>query len=316
MPYDSFNQVTSFANFDLSQILAGSYIMYLDWCFLNIGTFANVKLNNSNIKSANQSVLRLANDQNYTNGQVWETTHNNLVWESGVSVSTQPIAISGIYVNNTFYPKNTSGTFKHHVEYTNGRVIFDTAIATNSVVKMEHSYKTISILEAKDFPALREMQFRTFDPYDNRFQITNSGIYNKDPQQRVQLPLIAVEITPRMTTKPHELGNFVKRVDANIIYHVMAETDAMVKKITSILALQKESTQILLDMDKMARSGVFPLDENGKLSTNPTIYPNLIKENAYPLCTSFIKVADATNENWVGTNLYYGTVNNVMEIIY
>ena len=49
--------------------------------------------------------------------------------------------ISGVYVDDTFYPSDTTGTYSHKVDYFNGRIIFDNAIASTSKVQAEFSYK-------------------------------------------------------------------------------------------------------------------------------------------------------------------------------
>jgi hypothetical protein len=313
---DTLKGINNFSDMDLNQLLSGSYIMYLDWGFLDKGAFTNIKLSDDNLFGANRSTLRLSADHNYSIGQVWETFHNNLVWESGISSTTKPINISGVYVNSTFYPLSTTGTFKHHIEYNTGRVVFDTAIPTNSNVNLEYSYKLISVVEAKDYPIIREIQFCAFDPINNNFLQVNSGEYNKNPNTRVQLPIIGVEVTPKIKLSAYELGNYVQRINTDIIFHVLAETDSMAKKIISILALQKESTTFILDMDAIARSGAFPLSYNGSLNTNPKTYPALVAQDAFKYGKAFIADAVGINEKWISNNLYHGSVRCVIETIY
>lgn len=314
--YDTLFGVNNFSDYTIPEIISASYITHIDWGFLNIGAFTNISLANSNIYNANLSKLRLSNDVDYSKGQVWETFHNNLVWESGISIATQPTLISGVYVNNTFYPKDTTGAYKHHVEYTTGRVIFDSAISTTSTVKMEYAYKLISVTEAKNYPALREIQFRSFDPLSNNFNQLSSGDYAKSPNIRNQLPLIGIEVTPKQNSLPYELGNKVKKMQTSIIFHVLGEDDNMVKKIISIISLQKESTIFLLDLTSIAKSGIFPLDENGALNNNPLTYPDIISHNEYRFAKSYMLDAVASDGKWVSNNLYHGAVRSVIETIY
>lgn len=314
--FDTLKGVSNFADTDLIQLLAASYIMFLDWGLLNVGAFTNVKLNDSNINLADRSKLRLSNDPQYTIGQVWETARSNLVWESGVASATQPIQISGVYVNNTFYPLSTVGAFKHHIEYTTGRVVFDTAIATTSTVKLEHAFKQINVLEAKDCTVLRDLQFRTFDPYNNNYTQSASGDYSKNPNNRVQLPLIGVETTPKIMYQPYELGNFVNRVHTDMIFHVLAENDSDVKKLVNILSLQKESTTFILNMDAIAKSGMFPLSYNGSLNPNPKTYPNLVAVDAFKYAKTFSLNTEGNNSSVIATNLYHGSVRTTVETIY
>jgi len=312
--YDSLYGITNFSDMDLGQILRGSVITHFDWGFVNIGAFTNVKLSATNINSADMSRLRLANDSAYTNGRVWETAHNNIVYESGV-INTQPINISGVYINGNFQSL-ASGTYKGVVEYKNGRVIFDNAIPTTSVVKMEYSYKTISVVEARNSQIIRQMQFRMFDPNNNNFSQFASGEYNANPSSRISLPLCGIEVTPRLIMVPHELGNKVQRIDMTVIFYAVGENENDVQKILTTVARQKESSFFLLDMNLMAKSGVFPLDINGRLNPSGLLYPDLVKDNAYRGELVKITNADAGNGNWIANNIYYGTVRTTMETIF
>lgn len=312
---DTLYGVNSLADMDLSQLLTANFIMFLDWGLLDKGGFASVKLGDANINSADRSQLRLSTDSSYGSGQVWETFHQNLVWESGVSVANQPIAVSGVYVNGTFHSKNSVDAYAHHYEYTTGRVIFNSGIATNSTVKMEYSYKTVSVLEAKDYPILRELQFNIFDPYKNGFTQTGSGDYNKSPNSRVSLPLIGVEVTPQVDSKPHEVGSAAARTHTKILLHVLAENDSTVKKLVSILTKQKENTLNLIDMDMMARSGAFPLDFRGATNPNPKTYPTLCGPNAYRYNRTYILESRGTNGDWISNNLYHGVTELLTETV-
>ena len=63
--------------------------------------------------------------------------------------NTKP-GISGVYVDGAFKPSTITGTYAHHVDYFDGRVVFDTAIPTGSVVQAEFSYKWINVLFANN----------------------------------------------------------------------------------------------------------------------------------------------------------------------
>lgn len=314
--FSTLKGVSNFADMDLSQLLAANFIMFLDWGFLDKGAFTNVKLNDANIYGADRTKLRLSSDEDYTDGQVWEIFHNNVVWESGLACPTQPINISGVYVNNTFHPLSGIGPYKHHIEYTTGRVVFDSPIPKTSVVKMEYSYKLISIVEARDYPALREIQFRSFDPYNNNFLQFASGDYNKSPNTRNQLPLIGVEVSPRLIQVPYELGNYIQQINTEIVFHVLAETDSMAKKIINILTMQKELTAYILNMDAIARSGEFPLTYNGSLSDSPQTYPQLAANPTYQYAKAYVSDAVGVDGEWVSNNLYHGQTRCTIETIH
>jgi len=313
--FDSLYGITNFADLDLSQIMTGTLIYHYDWGFVNVGGYVNVTYNKLNINNADMSRLRAAKDNLYRDGQVWEFAHNNIVYESGVAVGN-PIAISGVYVNSNFQSL-TSGTYQGVIEYKRGRVIFNNPIPQTSQLNIEYSYKAISVVEAKNYPILREIQFRDFDPNTNNFLQIASGDYNKSPNARMMLPLCGIEVTPRLQTTPHELGNRIQRVETTVVFHALGDDDNQVKKIITTIARQKESTFFLLDMNLMAKSGVFSLDINGRLNSGGLSYPNLVKdEGSYRFGRSYIMMADASDGKWISNNLYHGTVRTVIETIY
>jgi hypothetical protein len=309
--YDSLNGVRSYSDFDLNQIVASSYINFLDWGLINIGAFNNVKINNQNINSADMSKLRPVTSDSTTKTTIWEVPKKNLVWESGVANITKPINISGLYVNNTFMPNNGSS---YNIDYPNGRVIFNSGIIPTSTIKMEYSYKINSILEARECPHLRQLQFRSFDPYNNNFTQYNSGEYSKTPEVRIQFPVIGIDVV-KQSSKPYELGNLIKRIYVDVDFHFLGETDAEVKKNSNILVRQKEGAIFLLDLNLIAKSGAFPLNSNGYL-TNPMTYPNLVAEGRYRYSKSTMIKADATEGQYISNNLYHRMVHSTLEIIY
>ena len=58
-------------------------------------------------------------------GQVWNGFGREWIWESGVTVAEPPFRVSGVYISSEFHPVNETGPYSHHVDYQNGRVVFD-----------------------------------------------------------------------------------------------------------------------------------------------------------------------------------------------
>ena len=149
----------------LNNDIQDGLVEYFDWALLEKGNYFNVTLGETSQNGEDASKLRLSSDDNYTEGQVWEGSRKNWVWQSGVSYSPAPITgtdntnpgVSGVYVDDTFHPITSAGTYAHHIDYFNGRVIFDSAIPTGSKVQVEHSYKWINTVYANNVPWLREI---------------------------------------------------------------------------------------------------------------------------------------------------------------
>ena len=147
---------TSVHQHTTSNDIQDNLIEFFDWSLLEKGNYFNSTLGELSPDSQDYSKLRLSKNENFTAGQAWEGFRENWVWQSGVNAPSgyhDPIVgsdnlnpgISGVWVDDTFYPSDTTGDYAHHVDYFNGRVIFDSAIPTGSKVQAEHSYKYINL---------------------------------------------------------------------------------------------------------------------------------------------------------------------------
>jgi hypothetical protein len=152
---------------------------------------------------------------------VWEAYRKNWVWESGISATTQqPISISGLFINNTFYA--TGNVSKpYYIDYTNGKIIFNTAISTTSNVQLEYSHKWVEVVPAQGIPFFREIQLGSFRN-DDGFQVSNSGGWAQLGETRVQLPTIAVEVLTPQSLQGYQLGGG-QWVNNDIVFYVLTE---------------------------------------------------------------------------------------------
>ena len=124
-------------------------------------------------------------------------------WECNPTTQ-QPINISGVFVDGTFYATGNV-TKPFYVDYPNGRVVFDTALATTSTVQLEYSHKWVQIVPAQGVPWFREIQQGSFKNEDG-FQVEASGGWAQLGQTRIQLPAIAVEVVPARSLEGYQLG--------------------------------------------------------------------------------------------------------------
>ena len=131
-PHTTLNNLDNCQDSTISNILEENFILFYDWGFVDRGGFFNIKIPQSGIYGGDRHVLRSVDTPNYTDGKVWEGYRENWVWESGVDgVAEQPISISGVFVEDQFYATGNV-TKPFYVDYRNGRVVFDSAIATTS----------------------------------------------------------------------------------------------------------------------------------------------------------------------------------------
>jgi len=269
MPITSFKGYSTIREPSITEALESNIQEYINWGFLELGAFFNIEIPSSGAYGGNRHILRCVSDPRYTDGQVWEAYRKNWVWESGVS-SADPIAISGVFVDGAFIPH--SGDY--HINYKHGQVIFDTAIATTSTVHLEYSHKWIDVVGAADVPWFRKGQTRSFRVDDPMF-IVNSGAWADLAQNRLQLPVVAVEAIGK-NYEGYQLGGH-QYARSNVVLHVIAEDPQTAKRIASVLAEQSESDLYMYDPGKMARENRFPLDYRGEIASGAVCYPDLIK---------------------------------------
>jgi hypothetical protein len=303
----------------LNNELQDNIVEFLDWALLEKGNYQNVSLNELSPNSQDYSRLKPAYIQGYPSGSVWQGFRKNWVWQSGVSYSPAPIVgnndaipgISGVYINNAFYPSNTSGNYQHSVDYYNGRIIFNSGLPSGTRVQAEYSYKYINIIYANSLPWIREVQYRTLD-YPSNFNTNNKGEFDLPSEARVQLPAIAVEVVPRRSMVGYELGGG-QYVNTDILFHCLAEDEFTRNKLVDIISLQNEKTILMFNSNSIANSGDFPLDYRGIPVSGALRYPDLV--NMYFRGALRLKNSNVQGMELINSNFYAGIVRLTAETI-
>lgn len=266
----TFKGISSIGQITLSNILKTNVVAYFDWGFVNAGGFVNVQMTNSSgLYGGDHSILRPVQDPSFTNGRVWEAKRGNWVWERGTEINS-PIAISGVYVNGSY----TSSGF--YYDYPNGRVIFNTPISGNSVVKVNYSYKSVKVVEAEQIPFLQRLQYDSFRVDDTNF-IVGSGNNIGLATQRIQMPAIGISHIGRQY-KGYQIGDKSAWATDDILFDVIAEDKATAEKLADIISYQTEVTTFLFDPSLMPATA-YPLDYRGALVNPSSVYPNIIRSS-------------------------------------
>jgi hypothetical protein len=273
--YTTLRGITHIGDSALLEQIEHNIISFFDWGCLQIGGFYNYTIPSSGHYGGDFTNLRLVKDRNYNDGQVWESARSNWIWESGVQYNYQPIAISGIYVNNTFYPTSESGVYSYHINYPEGRIVFDTAISTSSSVKLEYSNKQISWLPSNT-PYFRELLYESFRVDDSSYNTAASGMWSVLSQNRIQLPAVIVEAIPRRTFTPMNIGSLHQSVTNDVLFHIFAEESFSRNQLVDIITLQADKTIYLYDLARMEAEQAFPLNYLGDKTNNPKTYPQLV----------------------------------------
>lgn len=303
----------------LNNELQDNIVEFLDWGLLEKGNYFNVTLGEQDPQGNDYSLLRMSSNQHYASGQAWEGFRKNWVWQSGTGYNPEPLVgtndaipgLSGVYVDDDFYPSDTTGDYAHSVDYFNGRIIFDQPIPTGSKVQAEYSYKYINVVYSNALPWIREIQYRTDGPVGN-FSVQDKGEFNLVPEMRLQLPAIAVEIVPRRTARGYQLGGG-QFVYTDVLFHCLAEDEMTRNKLVDIISYQNDKTIFMFDTNEVADSGAFPLDYNGVPVSGALRYPDLV--NAYTGSRMRFENSIVQGMELINSNFYAGIVRMTTEVI-
>lgn len=303
----------------LSEMLLDNFVNFYDWGLLDKGGFYTISIPQSGIYGGDRHKLRLVDAPNYTAGRVWEGYRQNWVWEGSGNidgVSQQPINISGVYVNGTFYATGNV-TKPFYIDYPLGRVVFDSAQAINSNVQIEYSHKRVQTIPAEGVSWFRQLQQNSFRNEAN-FQVQGSGGWVRLGETRVQLPAIAVEVVPARQTKPYQLGGG-QWVNSDILFYVMAENHWEAVNLIDTIVAQNDRTLTLFDSTKVAQSGVSPFTfENGKErelrghARASGLYPHLVENYPYRKC--WVYNTRGENITQLSVDLYMGVARCSTEV--
>jgi hypothetical protein len=229
--------------------------------------------------------LRPVHDPDYNDGQVWEGFRKGWVWESNIPGSGQPIAISGVWVNNTFRPYGSG----YHINYPLGRVVFDSPLSTTGVVSCEFSFRRVDVVtsEAEWF---QQFQFDTSEltqPSQAQFLQAGSGILS---QNRVQLPAIVIESVSNVKLIPFEIGSKSRVHQQDVLFHVFSETPYDKNQLHDIIVNQFNHQIVLFDKNAIGDADKWPLDINGTPRASGLIYPELVENYSWrPLYFADVK---------------------------
>lgn len=268
--YTQFKGVTALGDSLISDQLEANLVEFFDYSLLQVGGFFNVTFPGVGTR------LRMVNDPDYTDGQVWEGYRRDWVWETGVPVDVQPVAISGVWVNGGFVPLGSGVS----VNYPLGRVVFDNPVAPTSNVTMEFSFRRVQ-MATSDAEWFQELQFNSVDidlaSNQSQFFQAASGAWNTLAQNRVQLPAIVVEAVSRVRLVPLQIGSKARVHQQDVIFHVLAETPFDRKQLHDLIIEQWDHHLVLFDKNRVDDNDAWPLDENGTPRPGALQYPNLVE---------------------------------------
>lgn len=279
-----FNGVQNYGDPLLSDLLETSVHFFLQHAFLNIGAFTNINVPTGvyptgiGSHSYEPYKLRLSRDPRHASGKVWEGIRSDWVWESGINYGSQPIAISGVYVNSSFYPNTPTGANGFKINYPEGKIVFNTAIPSTGTVKCAYSYRNVKIASS-DANWFQSVQFDSFRGDDVQFTQKGSGTWDVLSINRVQLPAVVLESLPAVNMKPYEMGAINRTHYQDMYMHILSETPWDRKQIHDILVNQWQKRIACIKKKELLNDNRYPLTFDGNIATSGISYPTMV--NSY-----------------------------------
>lgn len=316
--YDpTFMGVENFGSTFILNELENNYKSFLEWGFLNIGAFTNVTIPTQNISSFDLHILKPTEDNNYTNKTVWQTARKDWVYESGINYSNvSPISISGVYVNSVLYPAPTGNTtLGYRINYPEGKIIFNKAIATSSVVQTEYSYKNVQIYKMEEFPYWKQIQYNSLENKAG-LSLSDKGDFSISSEHRVQLPAIIIEPVARSDSRPFRLGDKSLIIQQDLLLHILCDQPRDKNNIIDILRVQEDREIWLYNTNQVIKSGIYPLNFNGSKNINGQNYYNIVNNNNYRWLKCRISDVTISDINFNNIRMYGSIIRVSNEIIF
>lgn len=304
----TFHNVSSITKKDRISLLEDNIKSFLDWSFLHIGGFVNVSIPTSGVGGGTFHVLKSTEDP-ILKDKVWQSPRKDWVYESGIVYeSGNPILFSGLYLNNTFLPAPTgSGSYGYNVNYPLGQIVFNNPVSAKSNIIANYSYRYIQVYKSSDSFWWKEVQKETYNPSN-----FNKQDYSITSVHRVQLPAIIIELIPRTSQIPRQLGTFDNIIIQDIFLHIYTENANQRNVLIDILIHQKDKILNLYNISEVIKNNKYSLNKFGNVNPSGYNYPNIIQNFPSYWCT----IIDSTigELNTLSSSLYNGIIRWSIEI--
>jgi hypothetical protein len=315
--YDpNFMMVDNIGSTNILNELENNLKSFLDWGFLNAGGFVNVTRPTANISSFNLHILKPIKDKQRLDNTVWQTPRKDWVYETGIQYeNSSPIDVSGIYINNIFYPgPSGSGSITYSINYPEGKVYFSNPLPSNSLVAAEYSYRSIQVYKMEEFPYWKGIQYRSLEN-KNGFSLTDRGDFSIDSEHRIQLPAIIIETAPPNDAKPFRLGDKSLILNQSVLLHILSDNNTQKNNIIDIIRLQQDRFWWLYDTDSVIKDNVYPLNYNGSKNSIGKNYLDIINDSKYRWLKSRITEVSISEVFFPNLRLYGSVLRLINELI-
>ncbi len=262
-----------FGGYELTDQLQYNLKWFLDWGLLNRGAYGIYEFDSVSWYDDDESQLHVVSDERYEQGRVWEGAGHEWVWESGVSLGSgavDPFRVSGVYIDGDFYSIDSAGINSHHVDYLNGRIIFDEPKSADDDIRAEYSRRSVHVGFA-DNPEFRVMMLNSLE----EFLTDSSPSGTPTREHQIWLPSIFIEVSSGKQRGLQLGGGQIKT--RYVTFHVFADNPQDRNLLMDWLDYQSRTTFWMADLNNIT----FPFDEYGDIVSGVTNWPNMVSSNPW-----------------------------------
>lgn len=263
-----------FGGYELTDQLLYNLKWFLDWGLLNRGAYSIYEYGSDSWYDDDESQLHVVPDERYESGRVWEAVGKEFVWESGVSLTSSgavdPFRVSGVYIDGDFYPTDVVGINSHHIDYLNGRVIFDEPKDADDDIRAEYTRRSVHVgfADDKDF---RRLMLESVE--DFLTDSLPSGTPSREHQ--IWLPSIFIEVGTGRQRGMQLGGGQIKTRD--ITFHIFADNPQDRNLLMDWLDYQTRTTFWMADLNNIT----FPFDEYGDIVNGVTNWVDMTSDHPW-----------------------------------
>ncbi len=297
--------ISYYGDWTFDDALTINLITYLKHGLLEIGAYYNVsstgQLNSRGINVSKLNPVAIPGQTNYT---IYRGLSNDWVYERNFTPKytggSLPLAISGIYVNNVFYPTGSSITGTgYYVDYSRGQVVFNQPLSSGTDVRCLRTERRVSIVPAD------ESDYRSL--YYDWMSGNASGI--TDFSNKLYLPTITVNLASFRTIRGTELGSRTKYVNADFEFDIYTNNAYENNKLSDIVYALEEKAIPLFNLKNIIQ----PLNNRGELIYASGNWPEYIA-NQFWMYARFGQNARITKYDTKKLPIYHSRVKMSLEL--
>jgi len=267
-----------FGGYELTDQLLYNIKWFLDHNLAKNGAYGVYEYDDSgdldeSFYSDDESKLSQSIDERYETGKVWEGVGREWVWESGISLGSgaiSPFRVSGVYVDGDFFSTSHTGINRFHVDYINGRIIFDEPKSSDTEIHTNYTRRSVYVGFA-DTEEFRVMMRNAVE--DFLTDTLPSGTPNRENQ--IWFPSVFIEVQDGEGRGLQLGGGQIKT--RNIIFHIFADNPQDRNLLMDWLDYQSRATFFMADLNNIT----FPFDEYGDIVSGVTNWPNMTTQNPW-----------------------------------